>query len=160
MHTLYIREGETFKEATPVTILEEASRLVEKAFTPEPSHSGEPAGLRGFLRLKLQRLEHEIFALVLLDAEGEIIDYVEIFRGTIDSSSIYPREVVKEAMRGRATDVILVHNHPSGTAEPSQGDKLVTRRLRDALALVDIGVRDHLIVGDRSIVSFAERGLL
>ncbi len=74
---------------------------------------------------------------MLLDAEDEIINYVELFRGTIDGASIYPREVVKEAMRGGASAVILVHNHPSGIAEPSQADKLVTRRLRDALALVD-----------------------
>jgi DNA repair protein RadC len=77
-------------------------------------------GLRDFLRLKLRRLEHEIFALVLLDADDEMIDYIEIFRGTIDGASIYPREVVKEAMRGGVAAVILVHNHPSGTSEPSK----------------------------------------
>jgi len=85
---------------------------------------------------------------------------VPLFRGTIDGASVYPREVVKEALRRNAAAVILAHNHPSGVAEPSQADELITARLRDALALVDIRVLDHLVVTGDAIVSFAERGLL
>ena len=95
-----------------------------------------------------------------LDNRHRVISFAELFRGTIDGASVHPREVVKEALSRNAAAVILVHNHPSGLPEPSQADEFITRRLKDALALVDIRVLDHLVVGDGICESFAERGLL
>jgi DNA repair protein RadC len=111
------------------------------------------------LALHLGPLEHEVFACLFLDNRHRVIEYQELFRGTIDGASVHPREVVREAMRTNAAAVIFAHNHPSGVAEPSQSDLRITQRLKDALALVDVRVLDHFIVGS-GIVSFAERGLL
>lgn len=115
---------------------------------------------RDYLRVKLGTLEHEAFMVVLLDARHRLIEALQMFRGTIDSTSVYPREVVKEALARNASAVILAHNHPSGAAEPSRADELITRRLREALALIDVRVLDHLFVAGEDVVSFAERGLL
>ena len=159
MNTLYIRDEETYKPAEPAEILEEAGRLVaELQPTEEPTRPNEHSGLREFLRLRLGPLEYEVFAIVVLDSNDRITEYAELFRGSISECSIYPREVLREAMRRNAAAVILVHNHPSGTAEPSSLDRMMTRRVKDALALLDIGIRDHLVVGEQRIVSFAERG--
>ena len=103
--------------------------------------------------------EHEIFAVLFLDNRHQVIDYQEMFRGTVDGTSVYPREVVKEALARNAAAVLLVHNHPSGIAEPSSADQAITRRLKSALDLVDIRVIDHLIVG-QTVTSMASRGLL
>jgi DNA repair protein RadC len=119
-----------------------------------------PRATRDFLRMRLRDLPHEIFGCVFLDNRNRVISFVELFRGTIDGASVHPREVVKEALGRNAAAVILVHNHPSGLAEPSQADELITRRLKEALALVDIRVLDHLVIGDGVCESFAERGLL
>lgn len=119
-----------------------------------------PRHTRDFLRLELASRDHEIFAIFFLDNRHRIIEFVPLFRGTIDGASVYPREVVKEALARNAAAVILAHNHPSGVAEPSQADELITRRLREALALIDVRVLDHLVVTGDQIVSFAERGLL
>jgi DNA repair protein RadC len=119
-----------------------------------------PRHTRDFLRLELASRDHEIFAILFLDNRHRVIEFVPLFRGTIDGASVYPREVVKEALARNAAAVILAHNHPSGVAEPSQADELITRRLREALALIDVRVLDHLVVTGDQIVSFAERGLL
>jgi DNA repair protein RadC len=119
-----------------------------------------PRATREFLRMRLRDLRHEVFCCVYLDNRNRVIAFEELFRGTIDGASVHPREVVKEALAHNAAAVILAHNHPSGIAEPSQADELITRRLKEALALVDIRVLDHLVVGDDSCESFAERGLL
>jgi DNA repair protein RadC len=119
-----------------------------------------PRATREFLRMRLRDLPHEVFCCVYLDNRNRVIGFEELFRGTIDGASVHPREVVKEALSRNAAAVILVHNHPSGMAEPSQADELITRRLKEALGLVDIRVLDHLIVGDGVCESFAERGLL
>ena len=120
-----------------------------------------PKNTRSFLRLELRNHEHEVFGMICLDNRNRIIERKDIFRGTIDGASVYPREVVKEVLAVNAAAVILYHNHPSGVAEPSQADEIITRRLRDALALVDVRILDHVIVGaDGEITSFAERGLL
>jgi DNA repair protein RadC len=95
-----------------------------------------------------------------LDNRHRLIAFDELFRGTIDGASVHPREVVRQALARNAAAVILAHNHPSGVAEPSQADELITQRLKEALALVDIRLLDHLVVGDGSCVSFAEKGLL
>jgi DNA repair protein RadC len=119
-----------------------------------------PRAVREFLAIKLGALEHELFAVLLLDTRHRLIDYVELFRGTIDGASVHPREVVKLALARNAAALVLAHPHPSGAAEPSQADELVTRRLREALALVDIRVLDHIIVAGGEAISFAERGLI
>jgi DNA repair protein RadC len=119
-----------------------------------------PWRVREYLTVKLGALDHEVFGVVLADTRHRVIEYVELFRGTIDGASVHPREVVKLALEKQAAAVILVHNHPSSVQEPSHADEAITRRLREALALVDIRVLDHLIVAGPDVMSFAERGLL
>lgn len=119
-----------------------------------------PDLVRNYLSAQLRHQPHEIFAVLFLDNQHRLIAYDELFYGTIDGASVYPREVVKKALARNASAVILAHNHPSGIAEPSQADQRITQRLQDALKLVDIRVIDHMIVGDKEVISFAERGLL
>ena len=119
-----------------------------------------PQVVRDFLRVKLGTLEHEVFAVIHLNAQNRVIDYVEMFRGTVSQTSVYPREVVKEALARNSAALLLVHNHPSGAAEPSRADEMLTQTLKSVLALVDVRVLDHLIVAGSAILSFAERGLL
>ncbi len=119
-----------------------------------------PAITREFLKSRLRASPHEIFACLFLDNRHRVIVFEELFTGTIDGASVHPREVVKRTLYHNAAAVIFAHNHPSGIAEPSQADKHITRRLIDALALIDVRVLDHFVVGDEEIVSFAERGLL
>lgn len=120
----------------------------------------DPGNARSYLHARLRGLEHEVFSCLFLDNRHRIIRCEELFNGTIDGASVHPREVVKRALALNAAAVILAHNHPSGVAEPSQADIALTQRLREALALVDIRVLDHLVVGDLDTVSLAERGLL
>ena len=119
-----------------------------------------PRATRDYLRARLRDRDHEVFCCLFLDNRHRVIAFDEVFRGTIDGASVHPRDVVKLALARNAAAVILAHNHPSGIAEPSQADELITGRLRDALALVDIRVLDHIVVGDGACVSFAERGLI
>ena len=119
-----------------------------------------PKLVRDYLTTRLAPRECEFFSVLFLDNRHRLIHCADLFRGTIDGASVHPREVVKEALAHNAAAVILAHNHPSGVAEPSQADELITHRLRDALALVDIRVLDHVIVGDGGCVSMAEKGLL
>jgi DNA repair protein RadC len=119
-----------------------------------------PADTEAFLLSKLRHLPHERFCCLYLDNRHRVLRFEELFRGTIDGTSVYPREVVKEALAVNAAAVILAHNHPSGVAEPSQADERITRRLKSALELVDIRLLDHLIIGDAGATSLASRGLL
>ena len=119
-----------------------------------------PDAVRDYLRLLLAERPHEVFVCVFLDVQCRVISTEEMFRGTLTQASVYPREVVKEALARNAASVILCHNHPSGQAEPSTADKLLTHTLKQALALVDVRVLDHLIVTRGGVLSFAERGLL
>jgi DNA repair protein RadC len=119
-----------------------------------------PDATRRYLHARLRDLPHEVFTCLFLDTRHRVIACEELFRGTLDGASVHPREVVKRALQLNAAALILAHNHPSGVAEPSQADQQLTRRLTDALRLVDIRVLDHLVVGDGTTVSFAERGLL
>lgn len=119
-----------------------------------------PQAVRSYLRLRLGARPHEVFAVVFLDAQNQVIDIQELFRGTLTQTSVYPREVVIEALARNAAAVILAHNHPSGLAEPSRADEYLTTTLKTALGLVDIRVLDHLVVGAGQVVSFAERGLI
>ena len=119
-----------------------------------------PTAVRGYLRLRMQHLGHEVFWGVFLDAQNRVIAAEELFRGTLTQTSVYPREVVKQALAHNAAGVILAHNHPSGVAEPSLQDQALTRSLAESLALVDVKVLDHFIVAPGACLSFAERGLL
>lgn len=119
-----------------------------------------PEATRAYLSQQLRHYQHEVFACLFLDNQHHILEFEELFRGTIDSASVYPREVVKKALAHNAAAVILAHNHPSGISEPSQADKLITDKLKQALALIDIRVLDHFIIGDGMPYSFAENGLL
>jgi len=117
-----------------------------------------PADTRRYLESRLRHLPHEVFACLFLDNRHRVICFEELFRGTIDGASVYPREVVKHALAHNAAALILAHNHPSGVAEPSQADRQITDHLKRALALVDIRVLDHIVVGEGEPVSLAERG--
>lgn len=119
-----------------------------------------PDLVRQYLSARLRHHQREVFAVLFLDNQHRLITYAELFHGTIDSASVYPREVVKEALARNAAAIILAHNHPSGVAEPSQADRRITERIQAALELVDIRVLDHMVVGDSEVVSFAERGFL
>ncbi len=119
-----------------------------------------PEHTRRYLTSRLRHLRHEVFTGLFLDNRHRVIQFEELSRGTIDGASVYPREVVKRALYHNAAAIIFAHNHPSGVAEPSQADCHLTRRLKEALALVDIRVLDHVVIGDGESVSFAERGLM
>lgn len=119
-----------------------------------------PKASRDFLTLKLAELEHELFVALWLTAQNELITYDELFRGTLTQTSIYPREVLKAALKHNAGAVIFAHNHPSGHPEPSHADKILTTELKNALALIDVRVLDHIVVGGAETISFAERGLV
>ena len=155
---------------TPVTdedILDKASDiLLERAKTTRQVFS-DPSASRDFLQRKMIDLEHETFAIIFLDNRHQLIAYEEMFRGTIDGASVYPREVVKRALELNAAALIVSHNHPSGIADPSQADIRITVRLKEALALVDIRLLDHLVIGSSDtkegpggIASLAELGHL
>jgi DNA repair protein RadC len=115
---------------------------------------------RRYLITKLRHQPHEVFACLFLDNRNRVISFEELFHGTIDGASVHPRQVVKRALHHNAAALIFAHNHPSGIAEPSRADEQITLRLKEALALIDVRVLDHFIVGDGQILSFAERGLL
>ncbi len=149
--------------AQPASKLRAATELVRRSLTEALQHRdvlGSPGAVRDFLRVTLARRDHEIFMVLFLDAQNRVIAWEEMFRGTLTQTSVYPREVVKRALAHNAAAVILAHNHPSGVAEPSRADELLTRTLRDALALIDARVLDHFIIAGNTVVSFAERGLL
>jgi DNA repair protein RadC len=119
-----------------------------------------PSDTATFLQARMRHLDHELFCCLFLDNRHRVLGFSELFRGTIDGTSVYPREVVKEALGINAAAVILAHNHPSGVAEPSQADERITKRLKAALELVDIRLLDHLIIGDGPATSLASRGLI
>lgn len=148
------------KAAQLVATLELARRGLREELRTRPALSA-PGAVRDWLRLALAPLPHEVFVALWLDAQNRLIADEELFRGTLTQTSVYPREVVKRALAHNAAAVILAHNHPSGVAEPSAADQLLTRSLREALALVDVRLLDHFIVAGNAVpLSFAERGLL
>jgi DNA repair protein RadC len=149
----------TAKYAQLQAVLEMARRHLHEALQRGDALAS-PADTRRYVTQRLRSYPHEVFACLFLDNRHRVIEYRELFNGTIDGASVHPREVVRQALTANAAAVIFAHNHPSGVAEPSRADELLTRRLKEALALVDIRVLDHLVVGDGDAVSFAERGLL
>ena len=137
-----------------------AVKILEEHAVYRADSLTSPESALNLLRLKLEGQEREVFAVLFLDNRHRVIAYEELFFGTIDGASVYPREVVKAALRNNAAAVVLGHNHPSGYAEPSQADQRITQRLRDALALIDVRTLDHIVIGNNDYVSFAERGLM
>jgi DNA repair protein RadC len=140
-------------------VLEMARRALRERLD-RGSALSSPQAVRDYLRLKLQHRPHEVFGVVFLDAQNRVLAVEELFRGTLTQTSVYPREVVKRALAHNAAAVIFAHNHPSGIAEPSRSDEALTIALRQALALVDVKVLDHFVIGSETAMSFAERGLL
>jgi DNA repair protein RadC len=141
------------------SVPEIARRYFEEAL-PVGETIKSPSDTEAFMQAKMRHLGHELFCCLYLDNRHRVLLFDEMFRGTIDGTSVYPREVVKEALRINAAAVILAHNHPSGVAEPSQADERITKRLKSALELVDIRLLDHLIIGDGKATSLASRGLI
>ena len=143
------------------TIIESALKILESriSYSSDSPILTSPQASKDYVKLQLATYEHEVFACLFLDNKHRVIAFEKLFRGTIDSSSVYPREVVKASLSHNAAAVIFAHNHPSGVAEPSQADVNITNRLKDALTLIDVRVLDHLIVGEE-VISFAERGLI
>lgn len=143
--------------------LQAAQQLHERALFERAAKGpvmSAPGEVRVYLERTLMLRAYEVFCVLYLDNRHRLIAMQELFRGTIDGASVHPREVVREAMARNAAAVLLAHNHPSGVAEPSQADELITRRLREALALIEVRVLDHFIVGCGQTVSLAERGLV
>lgn len=147
------------KRAELLAVLELARRALAQQLQAMPVFDS-PARVKDYLRLALGARAHEVFAVLFLDAQNRLLRMEEMFRGTLTQTSVYPREVLKCALQYNAAAVILAHNHPSGVAEPSRADEYLTQTLKSALALVDVRVLDHLVVGRSEVVSFAERGLL
>lgn len=145
---------------TDEEIISRALVLLEERAKSCGSVLTDPSAVRAYLRLAFLEKEHEVFVAVWLDSQHRVIAIDELFRGTLAQTSVYPREVVKAALSANAAAVIFAHNHPSGVAQPSQADELLTRQLKEALALVEIKVLDHFIVAGNQCLSFAERGLL
>lgn len=156
---LYIKKGNRYLPAAQYQISEAHVAFVRESFQ-KGKLIGSPGDTREFLMAELQLEEREVFACVFLDNRHRVIEFNRLFFGTIDAASVYPREVIKAALKVNAAAVILAHNHPSGVAEPSQSDQLITRRIREALELVDIRLLDHFIVGGTTCVSLASRGML
>ena len=147
------------RHARAQAALEIAKRMLRQELARGPVLSA-PDRVRDFLRLSFGRIDHEVFTVLFLDAQQRLIACEELFRGTLTQTSVYPREVVRRALKLNCASVILSHNHPSGIAEPSRADQVLTRELQNALKLVDVQVLDHIIVAAGASVSFAELGLL
>ena len=152
-----------FSEDSAPARLQVARELVKRLLAEELRRGSaltSPGAVRDYLRLILADREHEVFVCIWLDAQHRVIKTDEAFRGTLTHTSVHPREIVKSALAANAAAVLFAHNHPSGVAQPSQSDELLTRNLKEALALVEVKVLDHFIVAGRQALSFAERGLL
>jgi DNA repair protein RadC len=158
--TLLVRDvNGQYRPAQADEVLSHARRLLADRVRRGATMSS-PEAVKDHLRLELGVLEHEVFCVLFLDAQHRIIALKQMFRGTVSQTSVYPREVVKEALSVNAAAVILAHNHPSGSVEPSRADEFLTQTLKSALALVDVRVLDHLVVAGDDVCSFAERGLV
>ncbi len=147
------------KAAQLIAVLELARRSLGERLRAGDALTS-PGAVRDYLRLALAGREHEVFVVLFLDAQHRVLAAEEVFRGTLTQTSVYAREIVKAALKANAAALIFAHNHPSGVAQPSQADELLTRNLKQALALVDVKVLDHFIVAGEQCLSFAERGLI
>ena len=147
------------KQAQLAAVMEVARRCLREDIRAGNALTS-PGAVRDYLRMAIGSREHEVFVCLWLDAQHRVTVSEELFRGTLTQTSVYPREIVKAALRANAAAVIFAHNHPSGAAQPSRADELLTQNLKDALALVEVKVLDHFIVAGGKTLSFAERGLL
>ena len=154
------RAGAPIDSAGDDALIDNALSVLERRMRIHGPLLTNPQAVRDFLRLRIAHLEHEVFVVLFLDAQHRLIACEEMFRGTLSQTSVYPREVVKSALRHNAAAVVFAHNHPSGVAEPSRADELLTQALKQALALVDIKTLDHFVVGGVNAISLAEGGLL
>lgn len=141
-------------------IIKMALAVLSHRFDLKRTSLNSPATVKDYLRLSLADRGHEVFAAVYLDTQHRVIATEELFRGTLSQTSVYPREVVKRALHHNCAAIIFAHNHPSGVAEPSRSDEVLTTQLKQALSLVDVRVLDHFIVAGADCISFAERGLI
>lgn len=157
---LYFRCGaRSYKAASPDQVLEAARAVIGQRMQRGAAFS-DPQAAKAFFRDKLGGFGHEVFAAVFLDARHRLVEYMELFHGTIDGAEVHPREVARHALRCNAAAVIVAHNHPSGSEEPSAADRAMTARLKQSLALVDVRLIDHVVVGGLQTVTLAERGWL
>lgn len=159
MKTLYVHDGADFREAGSEEVLCQAHSILAKRFRVGAPALSTPSRMREFLQVHIGPLDYEIFGVIYLDARLRLIKCQDLFRGTVGCASVHVREVVVQALRYAASQVVLYHNHPSGQATPSPADEAITRRVKDALALVDVYMIDHLIVGE-TVYSMAEHGEL
>ena len=159
-NALLVREANgAYRPATASEVLQRARNLLSHRVRRGASMSS-PEAAKDYLRLHIGALEHEVFAIVFLDVQNRLIALKEMFRGSVAQTTVYPREVIKEALTLNAAAVILAHNHPSGLAEPSRADETLTQSLQAALRFIDVRVLDHFVVAGAEVVSFAERGLI
>lgn len=158
--TLAAENGVGAARLAILLVLPELARRYFEETLPRGEAIRSPADTETFLLARLRDRPHEVFCCLYLDNRHRVLCFEELFRGTIDGTSVYPREIVKQALAVNAAAIILAHNHPSGVAEPSQADERITRRIRSALELVDIRLLDHLIIGDGTSTSLASRGML
>lgn len=159
MSTLYVHDAGGYREADSREVIREAHALISRRFRRGAPVLTRPLQVREFLKVRLGGLEHEVFGALYLDARNRLIAVDDLFRGTINAAAVYPREVVTSALKYQASQVIVYHNHPSGGLDPSLADECITKRLREALALIDVPLVDHLIIGD-GVYSFADHGLI
>lgn len=156
--TLYVQHRRhRYCQATADQIVEAARQLVDKRMQRGTSFR-DPVVARAYFRDKLAGMEREVFAVAYLDSRHHLVEYVDLFHGTIDGAEVHPREVVRAAIRCNAAAAIVAHNHPSGSVEPSAADRAVTARLKQALSLIDVRLLDHIIVGGSQTLAMAERG--
>lgn len=161
MQTLMIKSGNRYRKATVAEVSEVAGFNARESMNKARPALSAPTQAVSYLQAIYAGLDHETFSVLFLDKRHRLIECVEMFRGTVDGASVHPREVVKETLWRGAASVILAHNHPSGIASPSQADEAITLRLRDALALIDVRVLDHLIIGSTGDhCSMAMQGLI
>ena len=159
-HALLVRDVDgQYRPARAEEVLHQAKRLLAQRVRRGATLTS-PQAVKDYLRLQIGFLEHEVFTVIFLDAQHRLIALKEMFRGSVTQTSVYPREVVKEALALNAAAVILAHNHPSGAAEPSRADEFLTQSLKTALLLVDVRVLDHLVVAGADVTSMAAMGLI
>lgn len=140
-------------------VLQKASEIIAQRYARQSDAFTTPGATKEYLQLKLSHYEREVFGIMLLDSQHRLIEFEELFYGTINAAPVYPREIMKSVIRSNAAAVILTHNHPSGVPEPSQADIRITEKVKECLACIDVPVLDHIVVGE-TCVSFAERGLV
>jgi DNA repair protein RadC len=157
---LFVRDSDGNYLAAPDDRVIDVARQVVERSVSKGVKLNSPTRVREFLWLKLAGYDHEVFGAIFLDTQHRVIEFSELFHGTLDSASVYPREVVKAALHHNAGAVIFTHNHPSGEPDPSDADRRITQRLQEALGLIEVRVLDHIVVGGSDSVSFAERGYL